>query len=78
MFVLSFKNVDDGPIRDSFDNYYMGLVEIKDFNVLIDNTSFFDQPVKIKHETYEKIVEMSRNNYSATGNILDFSRHQNY
>ena len=78
MFILSFKNGDDGPIRDSFDNYYMGLVEIKDFNVLIDNTSFFDQPVKIKHETYEKIVEMSRNNYSATGNILDFSRHQNY
>ena len=78
MFILSFKNGDDGPIRDSFDNYYMGLVEIKDFNVLIDNTLFFDQPVKIKHEKKKKIVEMSRNNYSATGNILDFSRHQNY
>ena len=51
MFILSFKNGDDGPIRDSFDNYYMGLVKIKGFNVLIDNTPFFDQPVKIKHET---------------------------
>ena len=51
MFVLSFKNGDDDPIRDSFDNYYMGLVKIKGFNVLIDNRPFFDQPVKIKHET---------------------------
>ena len=78
LFVLSFKNGDDDPIRDSFDNYYMGLVETKGFNVLIDNTPFFDQPVKIKHEPYEKIVEMSRNNYYTPGSILDFSRHQNY
>ena len=41
----------------------MPLVEIKDFNALIDNKQFFDQPVKNKQEAYEKLVEMSRNNY---------------
>ena len=45
LFVLSFKNGNDDPARDSFDEYYMPLVEIKDFNALIDNTPFFDQPV---------------------------------
>ena len=37
----------------------MPLVEIKDFNALIDNKSFFGPPVKNKQEAYEKLVEMS-------------------
>ena len=46
LFVLSFKNGDNDPIRDCFGKYYMPLVEIKDFNALINNKSFFDQPIK--------------------------------
>ena len=38
----------------------MLLVEINDFNALIDNKSFFDQPVKNKQEAYEKLIEMPR------------------
>ena len=41
-FFFSFKNSNDDPTRDSLDEYYMPLVEIKDFNVLIDNEPFFD------------------------------------
>ena len=62
MFVLLFKNCNNVPTRNSFDEYYMSLVEIKDFNALIENKPFFDQPVKDKHKAYEKLVEMSRNN----------------
>ena len=40
----------------------MPLVEIKEFNALIDNKPFLDQPVKNKQEAYEKPVEMTRNN----------------
>ena len=46
MFVLSFKNANVAPRRNSLDEYYMPLVEIKDFNALIDNKLFFDHPVK--------------------------------
>ena len=46
MFVLSFKNGNDDPTRNSFHKYFRPLVEIKDFNALIDNETFFDQPVK--------------------------------
>ena len=46
LFVLSFKNGNNNPARGSFDIYYMLLVEIKDFNALIDSKPFFDQPVK--------------------------------
>ena len=56
--MLSFKNSNNVSTRDSFDKYYMPLVEIKDFIALIDNRQFFDQPVKKnkkkKQEAYEK------------------------
>ena len=41
---LYFGN--DDPTRDLFEKYYMPLAEMKDFNALIDNKPFFDQPVK--------------------------------
>ena len=46
LFVPSFKNGANNPTTLSFDRFYMPLVEIKDFNVLIDNKPFFDQTVK--------------------------------
>ena len=37
LFVLWFKNGGNDPTRNSFDKYYMPLVEIKDFSALIHN-----------------------------------------
>ena len=68
LFVLSF-NTDN---RYSYSNYYVPKVEINDFNVLIDGKSFFDLPVKNAEEAFEKIVEISNNDYT-TGNLLDFA-----
>ena len=78
MFLLSFKNGNDDPTRNSFNKYYMKLVEIKDFNALIGKEPFFDQPVKNKQEAYEKLIEMSRNRDYATGNLLNDLYHQKY
>ena len=50
----------------------MSLVAIKDFNALVDNKPFFDQPVKNKQEAYEKLIEISRNDDYTTGNLLDY------
>ena len=44
----------------------MALVEMKDFDASINNKAFFEQSVKNKLEAYEKLVEMSRNDYYAT------------
>ena len=73
LFVLSFSRNNNTDNRDSFSDYYVPNVEIKDFNVLIDGKSFFDLPVKNEEEAYEKIIEMSRNNDYTTGNLLDFA-----
>ena len=45
-------------MRDSFDKYFIPLVEIKDFNTLTNNKPVFDQPVKNKQESYEKLTEI--------------------
>ena len=50
----------------------MPLVEIKDFNALIDNKQFFDIRVKNEQDAYRKLVEISRNNDYSTGNLLDY------
>ena len=75
LFALSFENETD---RTSFSEYYVPKVEIKGFNVLIDQKPFFEIPIKNKGEAYEQIIEMSKNNYYTTGNLLDhecFSKH---
>ena len=69
LFVLSFENEED---RTSFSNYYVPKVEIKDYNVITDGKSFFEFPVKNKEETYEKIIEISKNSDYTTGNLLDY------
>ena len=73
MFVSSFTRTNTGDSRDSFSDYYVPNVEIKDFNVLIDGKSFFDLPVKNEEEAYEKIIEMSNNNDYTIGSLLYFA-----
>ena len=60
LFLLLFKNGNNDPTRDSFNVYYMLLVEIKHFNALTDNKLFFDQPVKNKQEGYEKLSKCQK------------------
>ena len=54
LFVISFKTGNNDPTRNSFDEYYISLVEIKDFSALIDKL------VKNKQKAHEKLNEMSR------------------
>ena len=75
LFALSFENEEH---KTSFSKYYAPEVELKDFNVLIDGKSFFDVSVKNKEETYEKDIEMSKNNDYTTVNLLDYAYFLNH
>ena len=79
LFVSSFENDDDNADnRTSFLQYYLPKVQVKDFNVIIDKTPFFDLPVKNEEEAYEKIIEISKNNEYNTGNSLDYEYFKKY
>ena len=53
LFVLSFENENDRTRRS---NYYLQIVEIKDYNVKIDGRNFSDQP-KIIVLNYMKVLQ---------------------
>ena len=69
LFVLAYQTADD---RQSFPQFYLPKVMVKDFNVIIDKLAFFDLPIKTEKEAYGKIIDISRNNEYTTGNLLDY------
>ena len=76
LFAFSFKNGNNDHKTDSFDTYYIPLIEIKDFHELLGNKPFSDQPVKEK-KAHEKLVETSRKYDSTIGSLLNYLHHQN-
>ena len=68
LFVLAYQAADD---RQSFSQFYLPKVLVKDHNVIII-IAFFDLPIKTEEETYEKMIDISRNNEYTTGNLLDY------
>ena len=75
LFVLAYQNADD---RQMFSEFYLPIAVIKDYNVIIDKLAFFDLPIKTEEETYEKIIDISRNNEFTTGNLLDYDYFKKY
>ena len=75
LFVLAYQNADD---RQSFSQFYLPKVMVKDYNVIIDKLAFFDLPIKTEEEAYEKIIDSSRNNEYTTGNLLDYDYFKKY
>ena len=73
LFLFSIENCDNDPGRDSYDKYYMPLVEISNLNALIDNKPLLDQPIKINKKRMKNCQEMM-----ASGNLLSVSYHQDY
>ena len=75
LFVLAYQTAEN---RQSFLEFCLPRVMIKDFNVIIDKLAFFDLPIKTEEEAYEKIIDISRNNEYTTGNLLDYDYFEKY
>ena len=69
LFILAFPNEED---RRYFSKYYTPIVEIKDYNVIIDGEPFYEIPKKNKEETYKAITKLIRNDLLRTGNEFNF------
>ena len=75
LLVLAYQTADD---RQSFYQFYLPKVMVKDFNVIINKSAFFDLPIKTEEEAYEKITDISKNNEYITGNFLDYDYFKKY
>ena len=75
LFVLAYQTADN---RQSYSQFYLPKVMVKDYNVIIDKLAFFDLPIKTEEEAYEKIKDISRNNEYTIGNSLDYDYFKKY
>ena len=77
LFVLPFKDSDG---RESNDQYYLPIVEIKDYNVMIDGRNFFDQPIKNNLKTYNNVIKIAtgQDDDYTPGCLLDYPYFKKY
>ena len=77
LFVLSFENKEDRTVQTK---YFLPNVEIKDYNVMIDGTKFFDQSVKNDLRTFDNIqkIAIGQGDDYTTGCLLDYNYFNNY
>ena len=57
LLVLPFKNGDNDRTRNCFNEYYVPFPEIKDFDPLIDNKLFIDQPLKTNEKRIKNLLK---------------------
>ena len=75
LLVLAYQTADD---RQSYSQFYLPKVMVKDYNVIMDKLAFYDLPIKTEEEAYEKIIDISRNNEYTMGNLLDYDYFKKY
>ena len=76
LFVLAYGQINND--RQAYSQFYLPKVMVKDYNIIIDKLAFFDLPIKIEEEAYEKIIDISRNNEYTTGDLLDYDYFKKY
>ena len=71
LFLLAFENDNH---RTSDKRYYLPTVEIKDYNIMINDENFFDQPIKDNKITYDNIrkIVTGQGDHYTTGRLLDY------
>ena len=75
LFVLAYQN---NANRQSFSEFYLPKVMVKDFIVIIDKLALFDLTIKTEEEAYEKIIDSSKNDEYTTGILLDYDYFKKY
>ena len=77
LVVLAFQN---DAQRTSNKRDYILNVELKYYNVIIDEKNFFDQPVKNDKVTYKNIrkITTGKGDDYTTGCLLDYISFKNY
>ena len=69
---LPFENETDTEVHTK---YHLPTKEIKDYNVIIDEKNFFDQPIKNDFKTYDNIrkIATGQGDDYTTGCLLDYN-----
>ena len=77
LFVLAFNNTENDNKKvesDSHRKYFLPRVDITNYNVLIDGTNFYDQPINDQIKKYDEIrkIATGKGDHYTTGCLLDY------
>ena len=76
MFVLAYDNTagDNQVSIDSFKKYFLPRVKIENYNIKIDGSNFYDQPINDSVKQYDKRkISTGQGDDYTTGCLLDFA-----
>ena len=75
LFVIAYNRVDNQPTRNGQRKYYLPRIDLKKYNVIIDERNFYDNPIESDIEKYRELkkVMIGKGEDYTTGSLLDFN-----
>ena len=72
LFVVPYASCDNVTDEKSYKKYFLPRVKIEDYNIEIDGTNFYDQPINDSIKQYDEI-STGQSDHHTTGCLLDFA-----
>ena len=71
---MAYKTVDGQPTRDDRQKYYLPRIDLKKYNVIIDERNVYDNPIESDNEQYRELkkVMIGKGEDYTTGSLLDY------
>ena len=75
LFVMAYNRENGQPTRNGQQKYYLPRIDLEKYNVIIDGTNFYDNPIESDIEKYRELkkVMIGKGEYYTTGSLLDFN-----
>ena len=75
LFIMAYNRANDQPTRNGQQKYYLPRIDLKKYNVIIDGTNFYDNPIESGIEKYRELkkVMIRKGEDYTTGSLLDFN-----
>ena len=58
LFVMAHNKVDGQPTRNGQRKYYLPRIDLNKYNVIIDGTNFYDNPIESDIEKYRELKKV--------------------
>ena len=73
LFVFPYIRGDNLTTENSYDKYFLQRLKIGNYNIEIDGTNFYDQPINDSVKQYDEIIKIStgQSDDHTTGCLLD-------
>ena len=75
LFVMAYNRANGQPTRNGRRKYYLPRIDLEEYNVIIDERHFYDNPIESDIEKYTELkkVTIGKGEDYTTGSLLDFN-----